>query len=111
MGEFSGIAVDLNHVALKKRIVVYNAKENKKIDLKVAGNPFCKVLTWPIEFRTQNVPPDYLTLPYPAYFQTFSQPGNLYHLMVDTLYGLFGVIRRTNRLNSKGKNQVYLWHF
>ena len=105
--EFSGIAVDLNHVAWKKRIVVYNAPENKKIQLKVAADPFTQIFTWPIEFRKQNIPDDYVTVPYPAYFQTFSQPGNLYHLMEDTLHGTFGVIKKTNRLNSKVRNQVY----
>ena len=108
MIEYSAIAVDMKHVAMKKRIVIFNAKENKKVTLHVGASVSCsEPRSWPVEFRKEPIPWNYVTLPYPAYFVTVSQPGNLYHLMRDTLIGLYGVLKKTNRLNSTVKNQVY----
>ena len=105
---FSGIAIDENHVALQKKIVIYGADKEGEDVLKVATSDSCdKPNDWPVTFRKRKVPDDYIILPYPAYFVTASQPGNLYHLLHDTLVGLYGILKQTNRLNSTVKNQVY----
>ena len=109
---YSPVAVDINRFAFMKKIVIYKSERNYDSELRVATSLSCdKPNTWPVTFRKGDIPSGFPMMPFPAYFVTASQPGNLYHLIHDTLVGLFGVLRDTNRLNSTVKNQVYTRKF
>ena len=83
---YSPVAVDINRFAFMKKIVIYKSERNYDSEQKVATSPSCdKPNTWPVTFRKGNIPDRFPMMPFPAYFVTASQPGNLYHLFHDTL--------------------------
>ena len=92
----------------QKSLVVYNSPQNDTRHITVSARSAVHVHTWDITFRT-NPPPDHYEMitDHPAYFVSTSCPGNLWHYTEDTLFGLFTLIKETNRLHAKERNMVY----
>jgi len=94
-----------------KKIVVYNSQIDGFRLLDTNTNPSTRdesPSTWPIHYTTQNIP-DTSTLitSHPAYFVATSCLGNLYHFWHDITLGLYKLLKKSNRLGSVVKNQLY----
>ncbi len=101
------VEIRRNTTVSQKRLVVYNAKYSGEATLKVAASMNARDKNWKLLYKTQPVPSShkYITA-YPAYFVTSSCTGNLYHLWQDTVIGLYGALKATNRLMSQEPNQL-----
>ena len=92
---------------LPKQIVIYNQAETKQKSIEM--NIYKSRTKIDIFFKEG--PPNsthiYISS-YPAYFLHVHCMGNLYHMWVEFIVGLYGILKDTNRLESNERNQVIL---
>lgn len=105
------------HLNMSRNVLVaYNAKRTTTQVHKVGAHSNVRVRDWEIMYKTGS-PPKGVTVidSHDAYFMTTSCDGNLWLFFEDSLRGLYSVVKRTNRLESKEKNTVYyrepLWEY